>query len=1853
MPDDAADLREELIPEHRQSQRRPSRGLSKLREARVVLGERLPVRECLPDRQEHRDDEAQARIVAARVDLGDARRERRRVTAPGGEAHLAGEQDPRGVRDGDRGLIEDRVGALPVVLHGGDPRQLGARLMVPRVPLDRTDESAAAGLEVTGLRHQSAKVRVGYGETRRATRSLAEGVDRGAQLPLVEAEHADGRERLADLRPGRQGAKGPVFCLDEQPRAPGEAPQANQRRPEGAHDVRIVRLDVVGLAKHGDTAIDVFYYFGYGSNLSVVSLRAKGVDPLTSEAATLAGWRLAFDIPDFFVIEGGTGNIEPREDDEVHGVLHGCRSRDLAVLDQLEAVGTRYQRVETTVLTYSGRLVRAYVYIGIEAVLDKTLLPSERYRNILLKGATDMNLDARYLARLRGIRTCPRLVHGPFRPPPGDTKWFKAADLEKARSCVALDGYVFDMSNARESHAYLRSLLGGKDATLLFLKRMDSSTGRETYRDVAQGNLTPEQRIYIDGYLHEFAREYECVGRLEYDESAFTETTEVRAARRSRPSWAPRFEFATTPSDVQVASRAVLDKGEAAHAELRHENLGFLSQRHGFMPVDLPRQAMPKGYEAWDQIAGELPDLYRSLSLRRKVRDLPVLSADEAHLPDDALLRAALLLGMLSHAYHYVETSPPDRHPDALTRPWAEVRRRLGRGPAVVTYQDLIVYNFRLLEEKRPDPMTLSNMRLLVPTVDNAEERTFYLTQTQILSHASPIVGAVVRAQEAVVMDDAEALESALMTIIACLQRIVRESLLIINPNPHSTTYVDPVVWAKTVAPFAVPMQPGVQGPSGTSSPIFNTLDVFFGRKKYETFLGREIHALRDTYPPLWREFLAALHEISVPEYIANRGKPHLAGLLNEARSVYAGPNGFLGRHRMKVYGYLELAFKVGRSVTIGGFKGVFKDRTWDQVDSELEKSRLERVQSFPRSCYHARIKDVVSPGFDGSETSRSGGVFDVVLDVSGTGLRYEAGDRCGVLPENEPDLVARTLAAFGAEGNERVPLSAEWKDAIRLRYGFEGCDELSFADLLRFGQIRPLNLRAAEALHALTQNEVLECAIRDGRTGHWELCDVLEILRGAGFDPRALIRASSQASGAGGGELRPWADESAGPDESAASRICEIVPPENFRMYSISSVMTSAETESATELRLTIAPLRYPGRDGRQVRGVASTFLTTLAGRSEPISIFIEHPAQFKLPRDAKTPLVMIAGGTGVAPFRGFIAERRRQLAPAETWLLLGVRSRDEVVDQRELADAIARGELKLSVAFSREDVQLSWDEERGRFAWAPGPRRYVTDLLQDEQNARMLWELVRPVSQGGRGAHIYVCGRTRFAKAAIRSLREVIERFSVGTAEERKHHATSLLNDLSAQGRFMQEIFSGEANEDALEAIDVSEIVRHNDDDHGYWFIVDGRVYDLTEYLRLHPGGMHILQGYAGMDATDGYARAHHARTEIDATREMYAIGVVRRLNLKGASVTVQRNDGSPQVVALGGAYRAWVRSLFLVVEMQNALRNDQSLQASVTTRGDPPSPRSLYKLQKAAETHRRFLRSYVDGLASESLPNLWALTYGLSGATEEREWMLERLAGIADMTTARFVDAMGAELDSEIARLSEGGDSDEALRLRITSACELLESESLRFLRDVKNVLREGVRVFEELETATFPEGVEPLVAVCRRLPEVLVRYYGAVTLRLRREGDWNPDFAAGSAERENRGATLRVLTCTKYWFMEEHFKDRVVVLCRTPIPFESLSVLVKENESVLALLRPEHSTFGVVVDMRQAPSRNDPAFEGAMRVLRETLTARFARLAVLIESAAGVLQVNRLGRGEGQRAFATMSEAAAMKFAKGET
>jgi hypothetical protein len=107
----------------------------------------------------------------------------------------------------------------------------------------------------------------------------------------------------------------------------------------------------------------------------------------------------------------------------------------------------------------------------------------------------------------------------------------------------------------------------------------------------------------------------------------------------------------------------------------------------------------------------------------------------------------------------------------------------------------------------------------------------------------------------------------------------------------------------------------------------------------------------------------------------------------------------------------------------------------------------------------------------------------------------------------------------------------------------------------------------------------------------------------------------------------------------------------------------------------------------------------------------------------------------------------------------------------------------------------------------------------------------------------------------------------------------------------------------------------------------------------------------------------------------------------------------------------------------------------------------------------------------------------------------------------------------------------------------------------------------------------------------------------------------------------------------------------VLLRTPLPAVSLPALAADNEALLATLREEHGSYGLVVDTREAPLRNDRAFEETMGRLRNELTSRFPRTAVLLDSPLGELQVTRLERDEGRNTLVTRSVSAAFRFAAG--
>lgn len=259
----------------------------------------------------------------------------------------------------------------------------------------------------------------------------------------------------------------------------------------------------------------MFFYFGYGSNINLVSLKAKGVIPLSSEPAVLPGWKLKFNVQHWFQHEGGMANIEPSKDsnDLVEGMLHYCADEQLASLDTMESYGVGYGRIEVEVKTRKEK-IKAQTYIGLADFINNECLPTRRYLNILLKGTKDAGLSQSYMEKLSHLTIMPEKKLDEFKPPPGNWPHFTSHTLCVHPTLTALSGHVFEMHLARPKLQHLIGLLGGKDMTLFFVKRHDSSSGNETEEDIRTGNISVEAKNYINSYLHEFAKEYNYAGVL-------------------------------------------------------------------------------------------------------------------------------------------------------------------------------------------------------------------------------------------------------------------------------------------------------------------------------------------------------------------------------------------------------------------------------------------------------------------------------------------------------------------------------------------------------------------------------------------------------------------------------------------------------------------------------------------------------------------------------------------------------------------------------------------------------------------------------------------------------------------------------------------------------------------------------------------------------------------------------------------------------------------------------------------------------------------------------------------------------------------------------------------------------------------------------------------------------------------------------------------------------------------------------------------------------------------------------------------------------------------------------------------
>ncbi|MFC9225302.1 bifunctional cytochrome P450/NADPH--P450 reductase [Streptomyces hygroscopicus] len=358
-------------------------------------------------------------------------------------------------------------------------------------------------------------------------------------------------------------------------------------------------------------------------------------------------------------------------------------------------------------------------------------------------------------------------------------------------------------------------------------------------------------------------------------------------------------------------------------------------------------------------------------------------------------------------------------------------------------------------------------------------------------------------------------------------------------------------------------------------------------------------------------------------------------------------------------------------------------------------------------------------------------------------GMTYRTADHLTVLPANDPALVERaarilrvgldTVLAISANRPHRGGIAVDRPVTVRellTRY-VELQDRPTAGQLAVLAGLNPCPPER-KTLEALAGDA--EALAADHRT----LLDVIE-------DNPAL------------GESLTW------------PVLLELLPPIRPRHYSVSS----SPANDPHHVDLMVSLLQAPARSGRgDFRGTGSGYLHTVRAGDTVYARIQPCRESFRISHDAQTPVIMVSAGTGLAPFRGAVADRLAlavndtKLAPALCYFGCDAPDAD-YLHAAELRTAELAGAVRMRPAFSAAPVD---------------GQKYVQHRIAAE--ADEVWELL------GAGARVYVCGDGgRMAPGVRDTFRAMyLERTPGADAAT----AAEWLDSLVAEGRYIEDVYA-----------------------------------------------------------------------------------------------------------------------------------------------------------------------------------------------------------------------------------------------------------------------------------------------------------------------------------------------------------------------------------------------------------------------------------------------------------------------------
>ena len=326
-------------------------------------------------------------------------------------------------------------------------------------------------------------------------------------------------------------------------------------------------------------------------------------------------------------------------------------------------------------------------------------------------------------------------------------------------------------------------------------------------------------------------------------------------------------------------------------------------------------------------------------------------------------------------------------------------------------------------------------------------------------------------------------------------------------------------------------------------------------------------------------------------------------------------------------------------------------------------------------------------------------------LEIAADGVRYEPGDALGVVPQNNAELVAKIIALSGLN-----------VDAVTHYKG----EEHSIVYLLQTKlSITHLSERVVKAYSEIVSQDIPSTRM--------DLLDLLRIYPANNVEQFAAI--------------------------------IHILDPITPRLYSIASSPSAHEGE----VHLTVGKHAF-NTAGLSKSGLCSEYLAGLT-EGDALSFYIHKNHSFKL-APADKDIIMIGPGTGIAPFRSFVAERDAAGAEGRSWLFFGDQHfTTDFLYQTEWQSWLSTGALtKMNVAFSRDSEE----------------KVYVQHKLL--KHGTELFDWIES------GAYVYVCGAKNPMSFDVENTLLQIIKEQKGSSEE---EALNYLEGLKEAGRYLKDVY------------------------------------------------------------------------------------------------------------------------------------------------------------------------------------------------------------------------------------------------------------------------------------------------------------------------------------------------------------------------------------------------------------------------------------------------------------------------------